>query len=212
MPNYNKYTRTCFKLVFIAEQYLKKTLSANDIRSILFLSETLQFSNDLIDYLLQYCVQRGKKDFRYIEKVAINWAEENITTPKEAGAYVSKYDRNVYSVMNALGKSNNPTAKEVDYIKRWYQDWGFSLDIILEACERTVLATDKHRFEYADKILSGWKDNGVHHKKDIEAIDSLFRKSKPASASAKTTANTFNQFKQNDYDFNAIEERLLSRK
>ncbi len=218
-PNYTLDELKAFRekedtaeLVFIAEQYLKKTLSANDIRSILFLSETLQFSNDLIDYLLQYCVQRGKKDFRYIEKVAINWAEENITTPKEAGAYVSKYDRNVYSVMNALGKSNAPTSKEVDFIKRWYQDWGFSLDIILEACERTVLATDKHRFEYADKILSGWKDSGVHHKKDIEAADSLFRKSKPLPASGKVTVNTFNQFKQNDYDFNAIEERLLSRK
>jgi len=99
----------------------------------------------------------------------------------------------------------------VDYIKRWYQDWGFSLDIILEACERTVLATDKHRFEYADKILSGWKNGGVCHKKDIEAADSLFRKNKP-SATKKTPVNTFNQFQQNDYDFNAIEERLLSRK
>ena len=48
------------ELLFIAEQYLKKTLSANDIRSILFLSDTLQFSNDLIDYLLQYCTTRQK--------------------------------------------------------------------------------------------------------------------------------------------------------
>ena len=36
------------ELLFIAEQYLKKTLSANDIRSILFLTDTLHFSNDLI--------------------------------------------------------------------------------------------------------------------------------------------------------------------
>lgn len=199
------------ELVFIAEQYLKKTLSANDIRSILFLTDTLHFSNDLIDYLLQYCVQRGKKDFRYIEKVAINWAEENIKTPTEACAYASKYDRNVYSVMNALGKSAAPTSKEVDFIKRWHDDWGFSLDIILEACERTVLATDRHRFEYADKILSSWKTSGVHHKKDIAEADSLFQKNKAVSAK-KAPVNTFTQFKQNDYDFNAIEERLLRKK
>ncbi len=200
------------ELVFIAEQYLKKTLSAGDIRSILFLTDTLAFSNDLIDYLLQYCVQRGKKDFRYIEKVAISWAEAGIKTPQEAGAYASKYDRNVYSVMNALGKSGNPTAKEVDFIKRWYQEWGFSLDIILEACERTVLATDRHRFEYADKILSSWKNSGIHHKKDIYEADSLFQKSKASTATKKATVNTFTQFQQNDYDFDAIEEKLLSRK
>ena len=200
------------ELVFIAEQYLKKTLSASDIRSILFLTDTLAFSNDLIDYLLQYCVQRGKKDFRYIEKVAISWAEAGIKTPQEAGTYSSKYDRNVYSVMNALGKNGNPTSKEVDFIKRWYQEWGFSLDIILEACERTVLATDRHRFEYADKILSSWKNSGIHHKKDIAEVDSLFQKNKTSAISKKPATNTFTQFKQNDYDFDAIEEKLLSRK
>ena len=200
------------ELVFIAEQYLKKTLSANDIRSILFLTDTLHFSNDLIDYLLQYCVQRGKKDFRYIEKVAISWAEEKIKTPEEAGNYAAKYDRNIYSVMNALGKSTTPTTKEVDYIKRWYQEWGFSLDVILEACERTVLATDRHRLEYADKILSSWKDNSVHTQADIEKLDSNFQKNKPAIPKKKPTANNFSQFKQNTYDFDELEKRLLSKK
>lgn len=200
------------ELVFIAEQYLKKTLSAGDIRSILFLTDTLHFSNDLIDYLLQYCVQRGKKDFRYIEKVAISWAEENIKTSEEACAYTSKYDRNVYSVMNALGKSNTPTSKEVDYIKRWHQEWGFSLDIILEACERTVLATDRHRFEYADKILSSWKDSGVNTHADIDKLDSDFQKNKSGGTKRPISTNAFMQFKQNSYDFEELEKRLLNKK
>ena len=56
------------QVLFIAESYLGKTLSANDVRSMLFISEELHFSFDLLDYLLQYCIDRGKKDFRYIEK------------------------------------------------------------------------------------------------------------------------------------------------
>ena len=199
------------ELLFIAEQYLKKTLSANDIRSILFLTDTLHFSNDLIDYLLQYCVQRGKKDFRYIEKVAINWAEEGIKTPLDASTYASRYDRNVYTIMNALGKGNNPTSTEVDFIKRWYHEWGFTIEVILEACERTVLATDKHRFEYADKILSSWKKDGVHHKADIEKIDSAYRRTKKTSDKA-VYSNMFTQFEQRDYDFDALEKKLLSKK
>lgn len=58
------------QLIFIAEQYLGRTLSPADMKSILFFTDKLHFSDDLIDYLLQYCVERGKKDFRYIEKVA----------------------------------------------------------------------------------------------------------------------------------------------
>lgn len=199
------------ELLFIAEQYLKKTLSAGDIRSILFLTDTLHFSNDLIDYLLQYCVQRGKKDFRYIEKVAISWAEEGITTPQEAGTYASRYDRSVYTIMNALGKSATPTSAELDFIKRWYHEWGFSLEIIMEACERTVLATDKHRFEYADKILSSWKKDGVHHKNDIDKLDSSYRQGKKAAPKTQYS-NMFTQFEQHDYDFDALEKKLLSKK
>ena len=199
------------ELLFIAEQYLKKTLSANDIRSILFLTDTLHFSNDLIDYLLQYCVQRGKKDFRYIEKVAINWAEEGITTPHDACTYTSRYARNVYTIMNALGKNNNPTSTEVDFIKRWYHEWGFSLEVILEACERTVLATDKHRFEYADKILSSWKKNGVHHKTDIEKMDLTYKKAR-ALPKKKNTGGLFTQFEQREYDFDTVEAELLNKK
>lgn len=220
-PNYSLDDLKAFKnredtaqILFIAEQYLKKTLSANDIRSILFITDYLHFSEDLIDYLLQYCLQRDKKDFRYIEKVAINWAEENITTPKEAKKYTNKYDKSVYTIMKALGKSSMPTQREVDFIKRWNNELGFTQDIILEACDRTVLATDKHRFEYADKILESWKKAGIHHKKDIEAIDDSYRKSKAGKGYNSTKASTtmFHQYQQNEYDYEALEEKLLSRK
>lgn len=72
------------QLLFIAEAYIGKPLAPSEIKTILFFTDVLHFSDDLIDYLLQYCVERGKKDFKYIEKVAVNWAEEGITTPKQA--------------------------------------------------------------------------------------------------------------------------------
>ena len=201
---------TTSQLLFIAESYLGKTLSAGDIRSLLFISDKLHFSFDLIDYLLQYCVDRGKKDFRYIEKVALNWAEAHITTPSEAQQSAGRYDKQVYSVMSALGKSALPTAREAQYIKKWYQEYGFHSDVILEACERTVLATDKHRFEYADKILSNWKAAGVCHKSDIVQADASYSNKKKTFPSAFVSRNKFNQFQQNEYDFDRLEEELLS--
>ena len=217
-PEYSLDQLTEFKsrentseLMFIAESYLGKTLSANDIRSLLFISDELHFSFDLIDYLLQYCIDRGKRDFRYIEKVAISWAEAHIETADQAQNQAMKYDKDTYTVMNALGKSNQPTPKEVEFIKRWYQIYGFTSDVILEACERTVLATDKHRFEYADRILKSWKDSGVHHKVDIAKVDAAFASSKKkTSQTTSSSKNRFNHFQQNDYDFDALEKELLS--
>lgn len=197
------------QLLFIAQSYLGRPLTPAEMKSILFMMDVLHFSVDLIDYLIQYCVDRGKKDFKYIEKVAINWADQGITTPKQAQKLASKYDKNVYAIMNQLGKTSSPTAKELEFINRWTKEWGFSNDVIFEACERTVLATDKHRFEYADSILSKWKKEDVHLKSDIIRIDEMFQARRRGSSKTITT-NKFNQFTQNEYDFDQLERELLS--
>lgn len=213
-PNYTADQLRAFKtnedsarLLFVAEQYLKKPLSAGDVRTIYFIIDKLGFSEDLTDYLLQYCVDRGKRDLRYIEKVAISWAEQGITTPKQAAALAGKYDKTVYEVMRALGKNNTPTETEVAYIDRWRKFYGFDTDVIFAACERTVLATDNHRFEYADRILGSWHKAGVHHKNDIQSLDDSYHRTK---SSRPVTTNKFNQFKQNEYDFDALEKEILS--
>lgn len=197
------------QLLFIAEAYIGKPLTPSEIKTILFFTDVLHFSDDLIDYLLQYCVERGKKDFKYIEKVAVNWAEEGITTPKQAQKFSTRYDKNVYSIMNSLGRSTSPTAKELEFINRWTREYGFSTDIILEACERSSLATDRHRFEYAEGILSSWKDAGIHHKADIQQADATYQKKK-ATKPAAASSNRFTQFAQNSYDFAALEKEILS--
>ena len=196
------------RLLFVAEQYLKKPLSPNDMQTIFFSMDKLGFSEDLTDYLIQYCVDRGKRDLRYIEKVAISWAEQGITTQKQAAALAGKYDKTVYEIMRALGKNNLPTETEVAYIDRWRKFYGFESDVILTACERTVLATDSHRFEYADSILTNWYKAGVHHKGDIKSLDENHRRNRTNRPAAST--NKFNQFTQNEYDFDALEKEILS--
>ena len=198
------------QLLFIAEAYIGKPLTPSEIKTILFFTDVLHFSDDLIDYLLQYCVERGKKDFKYIEKVAVNWAEEGITTPKQAQKFSTRYDKNVYSIMNSLGRSTAPTAKELEFINRWTREYGFSTDIILEACERSSLATDRHRFEYAEGILSSWKNAGIHHKADIQQADATYQKKKATKPAPAASSNRFTQFAQNSYDFAALEKEILS--
>lgn len=199
------------QLLFVAEQYLGKPLSPSEIKTILFFSDRLHFSADLIDYLIQYCVERDKKSFNYIEKVAISWAEAGITTPKQAARSAHKYDKNVYAIMKALGKTSTPTDAEVTFINHWTKDLGFTQDIIFVACERTVLATEKHRFEYADSILTNWYKKGVQHAGDIQAVDEAYTKSRVANIQNKVSStNKFNQFAQNTYDYEALEREILS--
>lgn len=196
------------QLLFIAQAYVGKPLSPSDMRTILYISDVLEFSDDLIDYLIQYCVEKGKKDFRYMEKVALSWAQEGIRTPKQAEKVSLKYDKSVYGIMNELGKSSAPTTKELEYINRWRKEYGFTDEVIFEACARTVLATDKHRFEYAEGILQNWKKENVHHKSDIQKLDEQYNQKR--TQTAKSGTNRFNQFTQNTYDFTELENALLS--
>ena len=197
------------ELVFITEQYLGKPLSTENIRSIIFMSDILKFSTDLIDHLIQYCVDRGKKDFRYIEKVAVSWAQAGVTTPEEAASYAVKYDKNVYTVMNALGRTSAPTKKEASYIQKWFQEYGFTPDIVLEACGRCVVATDKHRFEYTDGILQNWRENNVHTIQDIRDADAAFQKKKAMRTTHPApSTNPFHQFHQNQYDYDDLLQKV----
>lgn len=203
------------QLLFVTEQYIGKQLTRTDMETILFLYDGLGFSADLIDYLVQHCVERGKKDFRYMEKVAIAWADQGITTPKQAQLANKSYDKNVYTIMKSLGKNSNPAPKEMEYINKWTKDYGFMLDIIQEACDKTVMTTDSHRFAYADGILSKWYQAGVRKKEDIAHADAAFQRSNPPKTTVqqRTTsagANKFNRFAQNTYDFEQLEQNILS--
>lgn len=198
------------EFLFVIESYVQKPLSPAEMRTVLFFKDVLHFTDDLIYYLFEYCLGRGKKDFKYIEKVAVSWAEEGVSTPEEAQKRAGKYDSKVYTIMNELGKSGSPTPVEVEYISRWTDEYGFSIEIIIEACKRTVLATDKNRFDYAEGILSNWKRQNIREREDIAKADSTHQK---RVASARTgnigNANKFNQFAQTEYNFDELERKLI---
>lgn len=201
------------ELRFVAETYMGKPLSSNDLHILLFIKENLGFSNELIDFLLQHCAECDKKSFHYVQKVACEWAKQGITTPDEAQTHCAMYSKRIYSVMNALGKKNDPTNTELSYIDRWYQQYGFEADIILEACRRTVLATDRNRFSYADKILSSWHASGVHHTTDISRADASYQSQKKQSTPRKVpsyvASNPFLQHQTSNVDYAALEKELL---
>ncbi|HBZ31737.1 MAG TPA: DNA replication protein DnaD, partial [Lachnospiraceae bacterium] len=128
-----------------------------------------------------------------------------------AEGHVSRYDKNVYSIMNALGKTNTPARNELAYIRRWTEEFCFELDVILEACGRTVLATDRHRFAYADSILAAWYKAGVHHVADIARLDSSYQKERASRPARSGSTAEYNSFMHSSYDFDALEEALLKQ-
>ena len=210
------------ELLFVAEQYLGKTLSATDIDQITYFYDTLNMSAELIEYLIEYCVENGHKSMHYINKVALSWHEENITTVNLAKTSSFLYNKNCYCVLNAYGiKGRGPAASEIAYIRKWSEEYGFALEVILEACDRTMNSIHQPSFDYTDSILKRWKDKNVRQLKDIDAVDADYRKEKELAKERKrqqqtqkpvnSQNNKFNNFDGRSYDMNDLERRLVQQ-
>lgn len=218
VSNLQQYkSRKEFKeLLFVAEQYLGKTLSSTDIETIAYFYETLHMSLDLTEYLIEYCVENGHKSMHYIRKVALSWHERGISTVAEAKAGSLSYNRNCYSVLNAFGiKGRSPAASELTYIKKWTEEYGFSLEIIVEACNKTISTIHQPSFDYADTILRDWLSKKVQRLEDIKAIDAGFLKEKERrkkqTSKASASRNKFNNFEGRSYDMNELERKLIQQ-
>ncbi|MGI6007002.1 MAG: DnaD domain protein [Ruminococcus sp.] len=203
------------QLLFIAEQYLGKTLSSTETARILYFYQELHFSADLIEYLIEYCVSKGSKSIRYMEKVALSWAESGITTVEMAKQETNTFHKEYFTVLKAFGISNrNPVESEIKMINHWRKDYGFTTDIILEACSRTVSQTGKSSFQYADGILNSWNQKGVKSFSDISRLDADYREKREkhtVKPSPSKTSNRFNNFHQRDYNFSDLERQLLKK-
>lgn len=212
------------ELLFVAEQYLGKTLSTTDMKTITYFYDELGMSTDLIEYLIEYCVENGHKSMHYIQKVALSWADRKIRTPEEAKQSAAFYSKSCYGVLKAFGiTGRSPAASELAYIQRWSGEYCFSDELILEACNRTMNSIHQPSFDYAESILKSWLEGGAKNRKDVEALDLAYQKEKlerkekrqgrSASSSAETpkpARNRFNNFEGRTYeDMEDLTRRLI---
>ena len=206
------------ELLFIAEKYMSRPLTRTDQQKIFYFLDGLRFSTDLIDYLIEYCVSRGHKSIRYIEKVALAWHDAGIKTVTEARQSTGKYHKEYYDIFKALGvNSHNPITAEIRIMDKWLVTYGFPMEVITEACTRTILNTSKPTLGYADSILTSWWNAGVKTLDDIKAQDAQHEKGRGSgkargnqSKKSRTPSGSFYNFEQRNYDYQSLEAQLLN--
>ena len=207
------------QLLYIAQKYLGKTLTSTETNSIIYFYEALKFPSDLIEYLIEYCVSKEHKSMRYIEKVAISWADAGIESISQAKKEITFHNNNIYSVMKAFGISNrNLGIREQEFINKWNDVYCFDSEIIIEACNRTIQVTHQPSFEYADSILSKWKEKNITRLSELKSLDEQYVQSKnskertgtqKSTVSSNLSSNKFNNFTQRDYNFDELEKQLI---
>ena len=217
------------ELFFIIETYLKHTLSSTDTNMVLYWLDVLHFSTDLVEYLVEYCITKGHSSLRYMNKVALGWADAGIKTVDQAKDDAAAHSQIYYSVMKALGiTGRNLVDSEVSLINKWVGEYGFDIELVKAACSKTISAIQKPSFEYTDSILANWRKKDVHTLKDVEVLDANFAKANKASATGSSQStnaangsskpksnnssskNKFNNFNQRNNDYDKLEKLFLN--
>ncbi len=227
-PYYSKDDITRFgrqeafqELVFVAESLFGRTLSKTDLNTILYWYDQLGLSCDLIEYLIEYCAENGHKSIHYMDKVALAWKEKGISEVTEARDETRSHSQLYNRVVKAFGITNRGLAEsELAFLERWKKEYGFSEEIILEACKRTISAISRADFKYADGILSRWKEKEVSTMEEIRVLDQEhFEKSKKSRAQAADGNRTqpapakrgYNFQSQHTYDYAMLEEQYKQK-
>ncbi len=206
-------------LAHVTEKYIGTPLSSafhNDFKHLYHLFDK---DSSILEYIVEYAVERKKTSIGYIKSVAHDCHAQNLHDLASIKYYLESKNSTIITVLRSFGIINRTaTTNEREIIRVWTQDWNMPEDLIAYACEKTIAADKGPSFSYADGILKKWHEQGIHTLEDAKKSDEAFRaansknysskKTKSATTKKSTYVNRFNQFEQHDYDFDEIDALL----
>ena len=197
-------------LFYQAETVLNKVLTPSDMEMLYSFVDWLGLPVEVITMLLSYAAKRGKTNRRYLETVAIDWAERGIDTFEAAESYITvleQADSMEREIRNILGIYDRAlTATEKKYIKLWTDDSRITPELVALAYDRTVTHTGKLSWAYMHKILESWAEAGLTTPEAVEQSDGSPDR-KPKKLPKKSPINNYED--TNTTDYTKLEEQLL---
>lgn len=156
-------------LLKTAEQRLGRTITPAEAEMFLYIYETVGLPAEVILMLLVYAVRNGKVKSRsgfrtYLEKAALSWAENGITTVAAAEAELCLQERRhtVREHIEKLFSLTRPlTLLQAEAALRWVDEWHFSDDMLLIALAKCREKTGDFNANYVTRVLEGWLADGI---------------------------------------------------
>jgi DnaD/phage-associated family protein len=209
---YQKESSDIKRLFVTAEKALGKLLSSNDLSTIFGFYDFLRLPIEVIEALLNHCSEINCRSLNYIEAVAINWEEEGIKTKEQAIEHIQRFNSTYRQILKALGLgSKDPAPAQIKYMDKWLYDFKMPLDVILEACDATILEAPRPTIKYANGIIENWHKDGIKTVEDAKRASEKHRKSvEAAKPGTSAKPNRFANFTQRKWDFESDEMQKLS--
>lgn len=198
-----------------AEIILEKILSPSDFELLYSFVDWLGLPVEVVIMLLRFAAGQGKTGKRYLETVAIDWADKGINTYESAEEYIREIElklSNEGKVRAILGIYDRAlTQTEKKYINLWAYEKNIPIPLIEEAYDRTVASTGKLSWAYMNKILESWRAEGLETVDAVREHDTLFKlKNAPVKERSNAQKSKFNNYVDtNKPDYSNFAEEIL---
>ena len=151
------------------EKILGRTLSSSDMQNVISWIDDVKATPEVVEKAVVYCSDKGKVSFKYIEKVIEEWTKIGIKTSEDVDNYLEENDQRhvrYRRVMKALGFSRNPSEEEQRLMDSWFDEMGFKMDKVLEACSKTAGISNPN-LKYVNSILDNWRKEASEDNRDV---------------------------------------------
>lgn len=179
-----------------AEECFGRPLNHTEQRSLLSMLDYLGLPGDVVLMILEYAKTSNVTSVRYIETIAVNWADRGINDHAQAEEEIRRLkERNsVEAQVKSLCEiSRRLTPKESEFVQRWTQEFKQDLSLIELAYQRTAENTGKASFAYMGKILDSWHNKGITSTEQALAEADGHKKKVAQGKEASYDLDTFDQ-------------------
>ncbi len=178
-----------------AQMRLGKTIGHDGQAVLLMMHDSYGLPVEVIVTIIEYCVSVGKTSTSYIAKIGKDWGEREIDSLEKADEVINELkasDEMWGEFRLRTGVSTpRPTTAQMKYLDRWKNEYGFTMDMIFLAYEETANNIQKMSFQYMDKILKNWFENGLRTPADVAKA-----KQERSAASQQTVVKSENKHKK----------------
>ena len=134
--------------------------------------ERYHMQQEALLMIIKYCIDNKKANvgYNYILTVAKNWANEGILTAQDVEERLCDFQQSgmeISSILSAIGIKRSAFIEERSLYKKWTEELGFNLDVILYIANKNKKKS-KLNFDKLDIILMKYYSLGIFSVIEIE--------------------------------------------
>ncbi|MDD3170155.1 MAG: DnaD domain protein [Eubacteriales bacterium] len=114
---------------------------------------------EMIVYAYSYCVKKkNHSNHKYVAAIVKEWVNQGLKSIDQIEDYLEETDNRHYlykRVLRALGFLRNATEEEKRIMDTWFDQMGFPIDRVLDACKKTTGISNPN-INYINSVLKAW--------------------------------------------------------